>query len=288
MKFKQIEAFRVVMLTRSMTLAASELHTSQPNISRFITQLEAETGMKLFERKAGGLSPTPEAEAFYQEVQRSFIGLDTLEESVRLIRRLGTGTLRVAASPSIAMSVMPQVIRAFRQRYPEAPVSIQTSDSPAVAKWTATRYCDIGLASYLADTPGVQARHWATDEGVCIVPLGHRLARKRRIVAGDLDDEPFVSLSPGDGTRAAIDGAFEPDRRRLTLDTPYAATICRMVAMGLGVSVVNPLVVRHLNIPGIKAIAFRPQVPFPRYILLSQQHVESALMAAFLECLAEV
>lgn len=196
MKFKQIEAFRVVMLTRSMTLAASELHTSQPNISRFITQARGRDGHEAVRTQGRGLSPTPEAEAFYQEVQRSFIGLDTLEESVRLIRRLGTGTLRVAASPSIAMSVMPQVVRAFRQRYPEAPVSIQTSDSPAVAKWTATRYCDIGLASYLADTPGVQARHWATDEGVCIVPLGHRLARKRRIVAGDLDDEPFVSLSP--------------------------------------------------------------------------------------------
>ena len=91
MKFKQIETFRVVMLTRSMTLAAKELHTTQPNISRFIAQLEAETGLHLFERKAGRLTPTAEGEAFYQEVQRSFLGMDALEDSVRLIRQLGRG-----------------------------------------------------------------------------------------------------------------------------------------------------------------------------------------------------
>src|SRR6478609_252007 len=55
MKFKHIETFRVVMLTRSMTLAAGELHTSQSNISRVIGQLEAATGFRLFDRRPGGL-----------------------------------------------------------------------------------------------------------------------------------------------------------------------------------------------------------------------------------------
>lgn len=287
MKFKHIETFRVVMLTRSMTLAAEELHTSQPNVSRVIGQLETATGFRLFERRAGRLMPTPEAEAFYQEVQRSFLGMDALADAARLIRQVGPGTLRIGAVPSIAMSVMPQVIRTFRQRYPDVPVSIHTGDSPTVAKWTATRYCDLGLVSYLADTPGVTTNLWAQEEGVCIVPAGHRLARKRAITAGDLDGESFVSLTQGDGTRAAIDAAFIPDHRRLVLDTPYAATICQMVAMGLGVSVVNPLVMRHLKIPGVKSLPFSPTVMFSRHILTAQQHAESSLTAAFWECLRD-
>ncbi len=288
MKFKQIETFRVVMLTRSMTLAAKELHTTQPNISRFIAQLESETGLRLFDRKAGRLNPTAEGEAFYQEVQRSFLGMDALEDSVRLIRRLGTGTLRVGAVPSIAMSVMPKVIQAFRERYPDTPVSIHTNDSPTVAKWTATRYCDLGLVSYLVDTAGVESRLWAEEGGVAIVPVGHRLAKKRSVSPGDFDDEPFISLTQGDGTRAAVDAAFSPDKRKLILDTPYAPTICRMVEMGLGVSVVNPLVVRNMSLPGIKALPFKPTVQFARYVVVAQQHTESAQMTAFLECLAMV
>ncbi|WP_373980404.1 LysR family transcriptional regulator [Achromobacter sp. JD417] len=287
MKFKHIETFRVVMLTRSMTLAAGELHTSQSNISRVIGQLETATGFRLFERRPGGLIPTPEAEAFYREVQRAFLGMDALADAARLIRQVGPGTLRIGAVPSIAMSVMPEVMRKFRQHYPDVPVSIHTGDSPTVAKWTATRYCDVGLVSYLADTPGVAVNLWAEDEGVCIVPNGHRLARKRRVNAGDLVDEPFVSLTQGDGTRAAIDAAFVPDRRKLILDTPYAATICRMVAMGLGVSVVNPLVMRTLKIPGVTSLPFSPTIVFSRYILAAQQQAESSLTAAFLGCLRE-
>lgn len=287
MKFKHIETFRVVMLTRSMTLAASQLHTSQSNVSRVIGQLESATGFRLFERRAGGLAPTPEAEAFYQEVQRAFLGMDALADAARLIRQVGPGTLRIGAVPSIAMCVMPKVMRTFRQRYPDVPVSIHTGDSPMVAKWTATRYCDLGLVSYLADTPGVTASLWAQEEGVCIVPSGHRLARRRKVSAGDLDGEPFISLTQGDGTRAAIDAAFEPDRRKLILDTPYAATICRMVAMGLGVSVINPLVMRHLKIPGVVCLPFAPTIVFSRHILAAQQQAESSLTAAFLECLRD-
>ncbi|MCZ8220044.1 MAG: LysR family transcriptional regulator [Acidovorax sp.] len=286
MKFKQIETFRVVMLTRSMTLAAKELHTTQPNISRFIAQLEAETGLRLFDRKAGRLNPTAEGEAFYQEVQRSFLGMDALEDSVRLIRTLGTGSLRVGAVPSIAMSVMPKVIQAFRERYPDTPVSIHTNDSPTVAKWTATRYCDLGLVSYLVDTAGVESHILAEEAGVAIVPVGHRLAKKRSVSPSDFDDEPFISLTQGDGTRVAVDAAFAPDKRKLILDTPYAPTICRMVEMGLGVSVVNPLVVRNMSLPGIKALPFTPTVPFARYVVVAQQRTESAQMTAFMDCLA--
>jgi DNA-binding transcriptional LysR family regulator len=286
--FKQIETFRAVMLTRSMTTAATQLHTSQPNISRVISQLERETGFRLFERLAGRLVPTSEAEALFKDVERAFVGLDSLRDSARSIRQLGTGMLRIGAVPSIAMSVMSQGILAFRQRHPDVPIAVHTSDSPTVAKWTATRFCDFGLVSYEAETPGVRASLWRNENGVCVVPAQHRLAKKRRIVARDLDGEAFISLTHGDGTRAVIDAAFEPDGRRLTLETPYAATICTMVGMGLGVSVVNPLVVRSLRLPGVKAIPFEPAIAFHSYVLHAQQHVEPALAGVFLECLGEV
>jgi DNA-binding transcriptional LysR family regulator len=288
MNFKQIETFRAVMLTRSMTAAATQLHTSQPNISRVIAQLERESGFRLFDRLAGRLVPTAEAEALFRDVERAFVGLDSLRDSARAIRQFGAGTLRVAAVPSIAMSVMSPGILEFRKRYPDVAIAVHTSDSPTVAKWTATRFCDIGLVSYVADTPGVRATLLRNENGVCIVPSQHRLARKRRIVARDLDGEPFISLTHGDGTRAAIDAAFVPDGRKMTLETPYAATICTMVSMGLGVSVVNPLVSRSLRLAGVKAIPFEPAIAFQSYVLHAQQHAAPALADAFLECLRRV
>lgn len=286
MNFKQIETFRAVMLTRSMTLAASQLHTSQPNVTRVISQLEKEVGFALFERVGGRIFPTAEAEALLGEVERAFVGLDSLAESARSIRQSGTGNLRVGAVTSIAMSIIPEAMRLFTERYPKVPVVIHTSGSAAVAKWTAMRYCDVGLVSFLSDIPGIEAALLRTERGVCIVPSDHRLARKRLIHAKDLSGERFISLPSGSSTRIATDAAFASDNRELTIETPYATTICRMVGLGMGVGIVNPIVSRSMKTPGMKAIAFEPVIEFKSYVLQPASTPTPRLVSAFLECVA--
>ncbi len=76
LNFRQIEAFRSVYQTGSMTVGGELMGVSQPAISRLIRDLEAKTGFPLFERARGGLTPTADAAEFYREVQRSFHGLD--------------------------------------------------------------------------------------------------------------------------------------------------------------------------------------------------------------------
>nr|WP_245002047.1 LysR substrate-binding domain-containing protein [Cupriavidus pinatubonensis] len=97
-----------------------------------------------------------------------------------------------------------------------------------------------------------------------------------------------MSLPYGDGTRAEIDRAFQPERRKLILEVPYAATICSMVGMGLGVSVVNAMVARNLKLQDVKAIPFEPSISFPSYVLHAQQQPEQAIAKAFMDCLSEV
>lgn len=282
MNYKQVEAFRAVMMARSMTVAASQLHTSQPNISRLMAQLQRDIGLRLFERVGSRMEPTPEAQALYAEVERSFSGLDRLRDAAQSIRQHGTGALRIGTSPLIAMSVLPMAIQAFRTDHPNVMVGIYTSDSPTVCKWVAMGECDFGLTNYVVDMPGLQAKLWHRGVGQCIVPAGHRLARRRRIYASDLDGEPFISLSPGDSARAEVDAAFVPDGRRLVIETPYAATICRMVAEGLGVSVVDPLVRRGLLLPELRALPFEPAVEFRSYAVHARQHVQPALAPVLL------
>jgi len=105
MNFKQVEAFRAVMLSGSMTAAAASLHTSQPNISRLIAQLERQSGFKLFERVGGRLQPTDEGAALFADVERAFIGLHSIEQAAQNIRQGGTGRLRIAVVPSLSLTV---------------------------------------------------------------------------------------------------------------------------------------------------------------------------------------
>jgi DNA-binding transcriptional LysR family regulator len=284
MNFRQIETFRAVVLTGSMTAAAQQLHTSQPNVSRVIGKLEAEIGFELFDRLAGRVVPTKGGEALLREVERAFVGLDSLAASAQAIRQAGVGTLRVAAAASISVSVIPVAIRKFSERYPSVRIIVDTSESSIIANWTATQHCDLGFVSYVSDKPGVVASVLHSESAVCLVPSGHRLARKRRLMPQDLHGERFISLPSGSSSRRAIDAAFREDGRVMVLETPFAATICRMVSEGLGVSLVNPITSRAMKLPGIVAVPFKPDIEFKSYLLRSQLAPRDTHAAFFVSC----
>jgi DNA-binding transcriptional LysR family regulator len=86
---RQIEAFRAIILHGTMTAAADQLRTSQPSISRLIAELEPATKLKLFERRAGRITPPEEGLAFYYEVEQSFTGLEHLAQAAHDIRFFG-------------------------------------------------------------------------------------------------------------------------------------------------------------------------------------------------------
>ncbi|MBD1554636.1 LysR substrate-binding domain-containing protein [Pseudomonas typographi] len=291
MNFKQVEAFRAVMLSGSMTAAAEALHTSQPNISRLIAQLERASGFKLFERSGGRLQATDEGAALFADVERAFIGLQSIEDAALNIRRGGTGRLRIAAVPSLSLTVLPHVIQRFRQEHPGVAISIHTHDSPAVARWAASRFCDVGLASYVGEqTPGVIAKVLCDVPGVCVFPRGHRLQTLASVTPNDLEGEEFISLLHNDGSRARIDRLFPETKgfRRMNLETPYAATICSLVGLGLGVGIVSPLVAQECRHLSIDTRPFLPDIRFTTYLLLPSDRPHSVLAQRFARLIGQM
>ncbi len=285
MNFKQIETFRAVMLSGSMTAAAAKLHTSQPNVSRVIAQLEGEIGYPLFDRLPGRVLATRGGEALFKEVERAFVGLESLSEAARAIREVGAGTLRVAAAPSISLTTVPTAVRMFHEQYPSVRLVVESNQSSTIANWVATRHCDLGFVDYVSDKPGVEASVIHSERAVCIVPSTHRLARKKRIVAQDLLGERFISLLSGSPSRGAVDAAFPADGRILALETTFASTLCVMVSEGLGVSLVSPIVENAMNVRGVVARPFKPDVYFTSYLLLPQLAPRDMHASHFIACM---
>ena len=110
---RQIEAFRAVMLTGAMTTAAEMIQVSQPAVSRLVRDLEHELGLTLFRRRGNLVVPTPEATALMTEVERSFVGLAQISAFADDLRRGRTGSLRVAALPTMAAGFAPRFIAEF-------------------------------------------------------------------------------------------------------------------------------------------------------------------------------
>lgn len=287
MNFKQIEAFRAVMMSRSMTTAAGLLHTSQPNISRWISMLERQVGFQLFQRVGTKLLPTAEAEAFYADVERAFLGLESLDDSANSIRRRGTGLLRIGAVGSIAESVLPDALAIFRQSFPDIPVLLNTARSDVVAKWIATGFCDIGFCSVQTDLPSLQYDEINVARGVCIVPRSHRLATRATLTPSDLDGEHFISLPAESANRREIDRHFPMGSRVLAIETPYATTICKMVSKGMGVSIVSPIVSRSLGLGDLREIPFSGEVMFRSFAVTSDHFPLNFLASRISDCVRE-
>jgi DNA-binding transcriptional LysR family regulator len=285
MNQKQIEAFRLVMLRGSMTAAAEELGTSQPSISRLIGELEASTGLALFTRNGGRIQATDAGSAFYREVDRSFVGLEKLAHSAREIRQFGSGRLRLVAVPVLALSFVPLVIERFLAAYPRIAVSLEMRSEGTIQRWASSAYCDVGFATTTPDAFGVTSAELYRLAGVCALPAKHPLTARERIHARDLRGQSLILPSYADDTRLSLDRALRQAgaNQMPTIETPYGATICAMVARGLGVGVVNPLATSDTNPSRIVFRPFSPDVMFRGFTVCPQLQHSNPLVKAFLD-----
>ncbi|NYT58623.1 LysR family transcriptional regulator [Alcaligenaceae bacterium] len=282
---KNIEAFRAVMLSGSMTIAARDIHTTQPNVSRMIAHLEHELQMSLFERVGNKLHPTDEAIAFFKEVERYYLGLKTLRETAHNIKRFGSGRLRIATAPALGMGFISGVVRRFSDASPGVTVSVRTNNSATIEQLISSQLCDLAFAVYAGggNSNDVKTEKLVDARGVCVLPPGHRLESHVMIEARDLEGEAFVSLSHHDGLRERIDALFEHENimRTMLVETEFLSTVCCMVKDGLGVSIVNPLVAKDYIAGGLTIKPFSPRVDFPVYMLSPRHRPDSVLASRF-------
>ncbi len=240
---RQIEAFRAVMVAGTVTQAASMLYVSQPAVSRMISDLEYEIDFKLFTRAKRQLIPTEEGRALFDEVERVFVGLDQIARAAESIREFRRDHFRLITIPSLASTIMADLVSRVAERYPAVSISLEVQPSQRLFKWIVSQQCDIGLSTLPAEDTAIESRPVASGSSVCIVPANHALARKKKIRPRDLEDLPFISFKADSFSRHIVDEVFRTAgvRRQLHIEARTMEAISGLVAAGLGVSVVGPV-----------------------------------------------
>jgi DNA-binding transcriptional LysR family regulator len=284
MSLRHIEAFRAVMVSGSMTEAARRMHTSQPQVSRLIGQLEKIAQFALFSRKGSRLTATLDGTRFYKEVEKTFVGLAGLESAAAGIRAFSAGRLTVAAMPRLAGGLLARVVAQFKTRHPDVMVSIQSGNAGAIHDWVSSGLCDLGLALLSEDSHGVQVEPVLAMNCVAVLPRGHRLARLKALGAEHFGGEPFISFSGGTALRHRIDLLFADAQvpRALVAEASLGASICAMVGAGLGISIVNPLAAsEETGLGGIEVRPFLHPLPVTAALLYPQYHSRTRLVELF-------
>ena len=282
---RQLEAFRAVMMTRSITRASELLYVSQPAVSRLISDLESSAGFPLFQRIKKRLNPTPEAHAFYEEVERSFAGLNKINLAAREIRDFRSGSLSIAALPALGLGYLPEFISRFSTAKPDISLSLNIRNSQKVSEMVAAQRADIGFCESIDFGDGVEAELLLEVNLVCILPREHALASKARIEATDLDGVTCIGSGNSQLTYSDLDRYFEEKgvRRKVRIDTQLNATVADLVVAGAGIGIIDPVTADRYSHSGILVKPFTPPIAYKYYVIFPENRPKSRLMEQFVD-----
>lgn len=280
---RHIEIFHAVMTAGNLTEAARLLHTSQPTVSRELARFEKVLGLKLFERTRGRLHPTVQGLRLFEEVQRSWYGLDRIVSAAESLREFRQGELSIVCLPVFSQSLLPTLIQPFLARYPDVSLNIVPQESPLLEEWLSAQRHDLGLTETLHTPAGTERTELFSLDEVCVLPTGHPLAEKQVLTPEDFHGQNYISLSRTDSYRQLLDALFtEHDvKRRMVVETHSAASVCAMVRAGAGLSVVNPLTALDYAERGVVVRRFSIPVPFTVSLIRPIHRPSSALVEAF-------
>ena len=287
LSFRQIEAFKQVVVAGSMTGAAHQMHVSQPAVSRLVADLEATTGLNLFERKNKRIFVTHAGRMLFHEIENAFVGLDKIAARVVDIREFRVGTLKLLSMPALSLGLIPSVISTINRTYPDIAISLQIRSSERVFEWLGGQLFDVGLAALSSHMTISDVEMINSPPCVCVVPSSSAVARHPTLTPEHLRGLPFISLSADSMMRKRIDSTFQRVGipRKLIHETPMSFSALQFVQQGLGVSIIDPFTAGTFAKGGVVAKPFEPAIPYEFGALFPAHVSRSAIATTFLDFL---
>jgi len=195
MELRHLRYFVAVAEEQNVTRAAARLHVSQPPLTRQIHDLEAELGVALFERKGRTIRLTEAGRVFLKEAQAA---LDRVDEAVRTVRALasdGQEELHLGYAPTPTMEILPKLLSAIRQKFPQLKVVLHDLSSPEMLAGLREGRLHAALMMQPAKPPGrgmVFTMLKSYPVGVAAA-ASHPVARRRQVTLESLRTEPIVA-----------------------------------------------------------------------------------------------
>jgi DNA-binding transcriptional LysR family regulator len=288
MNFRQIEAFRHVMLHGSVTRAADAMSLSQPAVSHLVSDLEDWLGFTLFVRRAGqSLKPTNEAESLFAEVTRSFVGMEELTRAAKEIRTRRSGHLRVVAPAFIANSILCDATAAYLKRRTDSSAMIEVRNHNDIVDMVGSKVIDLAVAVLPVVSSMVFVEELGRFELLCAMRQDHPFAGLDRVSLEKLQDQDLITNTDGSQIGLATERLLQVSgvsvTRRVTVRNQEIA--CSLVARRVGIAIVaRPLPDHVANYPEITFRPFEPASHITIGVLLPKSGEPSRLTTEFIEC----
>jgi DNA-binding transcriptional LysR family regulator len=238
---RQIEVIRAIMVTGTVGGAARLLNVSSPGISRVMKHAEASVGIKLFSRRGGRYSPTPEANAIFSQIDGVYGKVEDLQFVISRIKRGAATELRIGSVPSIGQVMVPRAIADLRKAFPNLMIEVDILKIEDAADYLLLGKGELVTLSDNLDHPMLASEPLARGRLKCVVPDAHPLARRGRVNAEEIVKHPLIGVDPGDPYGRIMANLFASRALpyEVTIRARFGSTVCALVSHGLGIAVVD-------------------------------------------------
>ena len=238
---RQLRTFKAVADLNSFSLAAQHLRLSQPSVSYQVKELEEALGLPLLDRLGKRVHLTEAGSVLYSYARRILDVLDEAALALEEMRGIKRGKLRVGASTTVGIYLLPAALGAFKKLHPGLVISLEIGTRARVQEQVLRNELDLAVVGPALKDPDLAILPFITDELVVIAPAGHMLAGRRGLVLKDLEDQPFVMREPASGSRWSLEKAARKAGAKLNVAMELGSNgaIKHAVASGLGLAVVS-------------------------------------------------
>ena len=255
MKLRQIEVFHAVFTAGSVSRAADILGVSQPAVSKTLRHLEDQLHFPLFHRMG----------------------------------RSHGKIIRIAFAPSIAISVGTEAVVSFAKDNPNIRVEFETLHFDQACEALSRNEIDLAVQYQPLQRARLKSHELAKVNLTCLVPPGHRFAKRQTVRLSDLKNEKLIALNEdaplGQVVHAAIERDGEEPNYQVTANTYYLAK--ELVAKGLGVAIVDELAASTRTEIATHSIAFEVPIEVSISVMMREQHVTTSPEGSLLSLVSE-
>ena len=247
-----MRVFITVADKKNFSKAAKALSLTQPAVSFQIQTLEQYYQTMLFDRVNRHVKLTAAGELLLDYAVHMNNLQAELERNMQQLTGHVKGELLVGASTTIGEYILPYVVGAFKQEYPDVNATIQIMNTNDIAENVNNKSFDLGIIEGpLELTENMESIAFLEDELVLAIPSNHPFATKESITLEELKTLPYITREPGSGSRlifeqALIDADFDIEELHMVMELGSTTSIKSAIMGGLGISTISKWAIQDL------------------------------------------
>lgn len=291
MELRQLRYFVAVAEELSFSRAAKRIHISQPPLSRQVSGLERELGVRLLERNHHSVSLTAAGAVFLHHARDVLSGVENAASTARRAAQGEIGSLALGFGGSAAYAFMPAILRQFRDRYPAVKVSLDQLALIDQIDALRSGRIDIGFVLLPFEDRSIRFEPMMRDRLVVAVASDHRLAQLSGVRLKELKSFDFVGFSRS-GRFGYHAHTLDLCRRagflpRLVKETAPMVSVIGLVASGLGIAIV-PSMAQRLHISDVRYIPIKDRHAHMDFAFAWHKDNASPVVPAFMAVAREM